>query len=130
MTVRSFVAAALLTLAACSHAPHQPPEPESGLDLTGSWMLSTISPLGTEDADMTVEQTGRQLAGKVSSSHGTLDYTGMLDGNAVEFTFTFHSSGQPIKIDYAGVVEGDTMSGKVVFGELSEGTFTAKRKIP
>lgn len=127
MTARSLLLAGLLTLAACSQAPRQP---ERGPDLSGQWVLTTISPLGSEDADMSVEQKGSQLAGKLSSPQGTVDYTGTFDGDAVQFSFTFHSNGQPIEIDYAGVVSGDTMSGKVVFGAFGEGTFTAKRKSP
>lgn len=117
----------MLALAACSQVP---PRTERVPDLSGNWVLTTISPLGSEDADMTVEQTGRRLAGKLSSSQATVDYTGTVEGDVVQFSFTFQSSGQPIRIDYAGVVNGDAISGKVVFGSLSEGTFTARRKSP
>jgi hypothetical protein len=127
MTARPILLAGMLALAACSQVP---PRTERVPDLSGNWVLTTISPLGSEDADMTVEQTGRRLAGKLSSSQATVDYTGTVEGDVVQFSFTFQSSGQPIRIDYAGVVNGDAISGKVVFGSLSEGTFTARRKSP
>jgi hypothetical protein len=100
------------------------------LDLTGDWVLTTTSQMGVQDADMIVRQTGTQLAGELSGPQGPMGYSGSLEGNAVRFSFTFDAGGQPIQIEYTGVASRDTMSGKAVFGPLSEGTFTAKRKGP
>jgi hypothetical protein len=125
--VRPALLALALLAAACAPAPRNA---VTALDLTGEWILTTTSQMGAQDAQMTVSQTGNQLAGKLSGPQGTVDYTGRLEGNAVRFDFTFDAGGQPIKIEYAGVVAGDTMTGKAVFGALSEGAFTAKRKRP
>jgi hypothetical protein len=120
----TFAACVALLVAACASAPTQP----KGPDLTGNWTLTTTSQMGAQDADMTVQQTGNQLAGKLISPQGTVDYTGTLQGDAIEFNFLFDAGGQSLKLDYSGVVQGDTMNGKAVFGEFGEGTFTAKRK--
>ena len=85
--------------------------------------------MGAQDADMTVQQTGEALAGKVSSQMGTVDYTGTLQGNDVAFSFSINVQGMDLRLDYSGTVEPDgTMKGKAVFGSFGEGTFTAKRK--
>lgn len=118
------LAAAALLIAACASTPPQP----KGLDLSGNWVLTTESPMGAQDSDMTVTQTGSALAGKVSSQMGTVDYTGTLEGSAVAFGFSIDIQGTDLRIDYSGTVEGDTMTGKAVFGSYGEGTFTAKRK--
>jgi hypothetical protein len=123
---RSIVLVMLALLAACAPAPRKPVMP----DLSGEWVLTTTSQVGAQDADMTVRQTGGQLAGKLSGPQGSIDYVGTLEGSTVKFNFTFDVGGQPVKIEYSGVVAGDTMSGKAVFGPLSEGSFTAKRKRP
>lgn len=128
IVLRTALLAAFLFAAACS-APQRTP-PSTKLDLNGEWVLTTTSQMGTQDAEMTVRQDGTQLSGKLSGPQGTVDYAGTLQGNAVQFSFTFDAGGQAIKIEYAGLVAGDTMSGKAVFGPLSEGTFTAKRKRP
>ncbi len=118
------LAAAAILIAACSSTPPKP----KGPDLTGNWVLTTESPMGAQDSDMTVTQTGQALAGKLESPMGTVDYTGTINGNAVDFGFTMSVQGTDLKLDYSGTVEGDTMKGKAVFGSFGEGTFTAKRK--
>jgi hypothetical protein len=125
---RCIVPAMLFLLAACAPAPQK--QKPVAPDLSGDWVLTTTSPVGVQDADMTVRQNGGQLSGKLVSPQGPIDYVGTLEGSAVKFNFTFDAGGQPLKIEYSGVVAGDTMSGKAAFGPLSEGTFTAKRKRP
>lgn len=119
------LAAVAVFIAACSSTPSKP----KGPDLNGNWVLTTESQMGAQDADMTVQQKGGALAGKVSSQMGSVDYTGSLEGNAVAFGFTINIQGMDLRIDYSGTVEADgTMKGKAVFGSFGEGAFTAKRK--
>jgi hypothetical protein len=113
-------------LAACASTPPQP----KGPDLTGNWVLTTESPMGSQDSDMVVKQVGEQLSGTISSQMGTVDYKGTLTGGKdVAFGFPIEAQGMSLQIDYKGVVEGDTMKGTAKFGEFGEGNFTAKRKI-
>ena len=44
--------------------------------------------------------------------------------------FQVTAQGQDMTIDYVGTVDGDTMAGTVVFGDLGEGTFEGTRKRP
>jgi hypothetical protein len=113
--------------AACASTPSQPKQPK-GPDLSGEWVLTTESQMGSQDARMTVHQTGNALAGTITGRAGTVDYTGSVTGAAVAFDFTLNVQGSELKLDYIGTVEGDTMMGKAVFGQFGEGTFTAKRK--
>ena len=114
-----------LMVAACASTPPAP----KGPDLTGNWVLTTESPMGSQDTDMVVKQTGEQLAGTISSQMGTVEYKGTLtNGKDVAFGFSFEAQGMQLQIDYKGVVEGDTMKGVAKFGDFGEGSFTAKRK--
>jgi hypothetical protein len=124
--IMGIVACLAMSLTACTTttAPAQP----KGADLSGNWVLTTTSQMGTQDSDMTVKQTGNALAGTLTSQMGSVDYTGSVDGNAVAFTFTIPAGGSDLKCDYTGTLSGDTMQGKAVFGSFGEGTFTAKRK--
>lgn len=120
-----------LLVAACASAPSSTPPsqpPAAGPDLSGTWVLTTESQVGTEEAQMTVRQTGTALAGTISGRAGAVDYTGSLEGSAVAFDFVIDVRGMELKLDYSGMVEGDTMKGRAVFGQFGEGTFTAKRK--
>lgn len=121
------LAALAMLVAACSTTPSTPAKVK-GPDLTGSWVLTTESQMGAQDSDMTVKQSGNAITGTLTSQLGSVDYTGTVDGSNVAFTFNINAQGTDLKLDYTGVVEGDTMKGKAVFGAFGEGTFTAKRK--
>jgi hypothetical protein len=117
-----------LTSAACSTTPSEPAAGK-GPDLSGAWVLTTESQMGAQDADMSLKQDGSALTGTLVSQMGSVDFTGALEGQAIAFGFMLNTQGMDLRIDYSGVVEGDTMKGKAVFGSFGEGTFTAKRKM-
>lgn len=121
------IAAVAIVLGACSTTPSRPPAPKVA-DLTGNWVLTTESQMGSEDAQMTVRQTGSALAGTITGQNGSIDYRGSVSGTAVAFDFIIKVRGADLKLDYTGTVEGDTMQGKAVFGQFGEGTFTARRQ--
>lgn len=125
LRLAALTSVALLT--ACVSTPPQSKQPK-GSDLSGEWVLTTESRMGTEDARMTVRQTGNALTGTIMGRAGSVDYTGSVQGSAIEFDFILDVRGSALKLDYSGIVEGDTMKGKAVFGQFGEGTFTAKRK--
>ena len=54
--------------------------------------------------------------------------TGTIKGNAISFTFTAAIEGTSVTVTYTGTVDGAAMKGKIVLGDLAEGTFTAKKK--
>lgn len=55
---------------------------------------------------------------------------GTIEGHEVTLSIEVSAQGQDMKIDYVGTVDGDTMSGEVVFGELAKGTFEGTREGP
>ena len=123
----AMVTLAATLLAACASTQSQSKQPTRA-DLSGEWVLTTESQVGTQDALMAVRQTGRALAGTISGQMGTVDLTGSANDAAVAFNFTLNVHGKDLKVAYSGTVEGDTMQGKAVIGQIGEGTFTAKRK--
>lgn len=130
--VRALVVAsvALLIAACATTSTPTAPAKAKGLDLTGDWVVTTETPMGSQDTQMTVVQTGEALSGKLTSQQGTVDYKGTLVGKDVKFGFSVDVQGTSLQIDYAGVAESNAMSGKAVFGSYGEGNFTAKRKTP
>ena len=59
---------------------------------------------------------------------GEQQLTGTIKGNDITFGFQASFDGNAVKVTYTGTVDKDTMKGKVVFGDLGEGTFTGKKK--
>lgn len=122
------VTGAAVLAAACASMPSSPFRQPQGPDLSGEWVLTTRSQVGVQDARMIVRQTGNALAGTITGDGSSADYTGSVNGAAVSFDFILKVNGADLKLDYSGTVEGDTIQGKALFGQIGEGTFTAKRK--
>jgi hypothetical protein len=102
---------------------------EKPADVSGVWAFTIETANGTGTPTVTFKQDGEKLTGHYSSQVlGERDFTGTIKGNAINFTVEADLQGQAIKVTYSGTVDKDTMKGKVVLGELGEGTFTAKRK--
>jgi hypothetical protein len=102
---------------------------EKPAEVSGVWAFTIETGSGTSTPTVTFKQDGEKLMGHYSSQVlGERDFTGTIKGNAINFTVEADLQGQAIKVTYSGTVDKDTMKGKVVLGELGEGTFTAKRK--
>src|SRR5262245_16942981 len=98
------------------------------IDVTGVWLFSVTTDAGSGTPTMTFKQDGENLTGHYSGQFGESDLTGTVKGSAIAFGFTVQSDAGSIRIEYAGTVEGDSMKGTARYGDLAQGTFTAKRK--
>ncbi len=102
---------------------------EKPADVAGVWAFTIETANGTGTPTVTFKQDGEKLTGRYSSQVlGERDFTGTINGNAITFTFVADLQGQAMKVTYSGTVDKDTMKGKVVIGDLGEGTFTGKKK--
>jgi hypothetical protein len=102
---------------------------EKPADVAGAWALTIETANGSGTPTATFKQDGEKLTGHYSSQVlGERELTGTVKGNKIEFVVQADIQGQAVKVTYAGTVEKDTMKGKVILGELGEGTFTGKKK--
>ena len=102
---------------------------EKPADVSGVWAFTIETGAGTGTPTVTFKQDGEKLTGHYSSQVlGERDFTGTIKGTAINFTVEADIQGQAVKVTYSGTVDKDTMKGKVVLGELGEGTFTGKKK--
>ena len=95
--------------------------------VAGEWKFTVESPNGTGTPTFTFKQDGGTLTGTYKGWLGEVPLKGTIKGNDIKFTLTVSIQGQDLQIDYSGEVDGDSMKGKVKFGEMAEGTFTGKR---
>ena len=95
--------------------------------VAGEWKFTVESPNGTGTPTVVFKQDGGTLTGTYKGRLGEAPLKGTIKGNEIKFSLTISPQGQDIQIDYSGEVDGDTMKGKVKFGEMAEGTFTGKR---
>ena len=96
-------------------------------DITGTWSATVETDMGAGTPTFDFKQTGDQLSGTYKGTFGEQKLTGTVKGDDVEFSFTIDAGGQSAKVVYKGKIEGSSMSGSVVFGELAKGTWKAKK---
>ena len=77
---------------------------------------------------MTFKQEGGKLTGQYVGQLGEAPLAGTITGTAIDFTIGLTLEGTAVQIRYTGTVEKDTMKGTVKFGDMAEGSFTAKKK--
>jgi hypothetical protein len=97
-------------------------------DVTGTWTMTVETSVGSGNPTFTLTQKGEDITGHYKGQFGEAPVTGTIKGNQVTLTFTVSVQGQELKTDYVGAVEGDAMTGKVIFGSFGEGTFKGTRQ--
>ena len=98
-------------------------------NVAGAWAMTVETANGSGTPTVTFKQDGDKLTGTYSSElFGEQKVTGTIKGNAISFTFTAAIDAGSMTVTYTGIVDAATMKGKVVLGDLGEGTFTAKKK--
>lgn len=113
-----FLSTFCLLVATVSKA--QPP-----VNVTGTWNIVAESPLGSGTPVFELKQVSdTSFTGTYRGQLGETDVKGTIKGN--KFYLSFDVSGN--LIEYDGIVEGDTIKGKIKFGNMGEGTFTGTRK--
>lgn len=122
-TRRAFVVAfALLALSAL-------PARAQKVDISGDWLFTVETGMGSGSPNITFKQEGEKLTGTYSGQLGNTSFTGSVVGTTVEFSFTTEAQGQTIDVNYKGTVDGTSMKGAVsMAGGQLNGTFTGKKK--
>jgi hypothetical protein len=111
-------------------APAAPSGPAAGsVNITGVWAFAVETAAGSGTPTFTFKQDGESLTGTYKGQFGEAPATGTVKGSAIKFTVKVNAQGQDITINYTGTIENkDSMKGNAAFGDLGEGTWTAKRK--
>ena len=99
--------------------------PVSAQDITGTWILSVdLGPGVGGDATFVLEQEGTAVTGTYTGALGdNIELSGTLEDG--EITLTFES--QAGEIIFYGTVDGDTMEGDCIYGQLGDGVFEGSK---
>ena len=103
---------------------------EKKADVTGKWLFSVTSELGTGTPTVTFKQSGDSLSGHYSSAtFGEVDFKGTFKDQKITFSMKVDAGGNAITVTYSGQMDGENaMKGSVDFGGMGAGTFTGKRQ--
>lgn len=123
-TFLAIAACAIVALPAASSA-----QAEKKTDITGKWLFTVTSELGTGTPTVTFKQTGDSLSGHYSSqTFGEVDFKGTFKDQKVVFTVNVNVDGNSLTVTYSGTMDGaNAMKGTVDFGGMGAGTFSGKR---
>ena len=98
-------------------------------DVSGKWEFNVDTSAGSGSPSFVFKQSGETLTGTYSGLFGKADVSGTVKGDEIDFSFKFEYSGQSGVAHYTGNIESDKkMKGKVAFGDLGEGTWTATKQ--
>jgi opacity protein-like surface antigen len=97
------------------------------VNVTGQWVMTVETPAGRGNPTFELKQDGDKVTGTYSGALGQAPVTGTVKGDELTLNIQIDAAGQQMVVVYSGKIEGNAVSGKVVLGDLGEGTFTGKK---
>jgi imidazolonepropionase-like amidohydrolase len=117
-----------------------PPAPAGGgrgagagpaAEIGGTWDVSVNTPQGSNQATMTVTQSGTSFTGQVTSEMGSAAVdNGQVTGSSVSWSITLSMGGQSMTITFRGDVEGNRMRGSAEIPGMGSASFSAQKRTP
>lgn len=97
-------------------------------NLTGNWTFQVETDQGGGSPTFRLVHAGQNLLGRYNGLFGQHDVFGSVRGNSVTLNLEVSVEEQRMAVTYTGTLDaGGKMKGKVQFGELGEGTWSASR---
>lgn len=95
--------------------------------IDGDWKVTLNSPMGAQDATLTLTTDGNSLSGKMVGAQGTQEFEGgTVDGSNLAWNVKM-TQPMPMDLDFSADVDGDSISGKVKLGAFGDATFAGSR---
>ncbi len=93
----------------------------------GDWNVTVKSPMGSQDAVLSLSTDGGALSGKFAGPQGTQEFEGgSADGNNLAWNVKV-TQPMALDIDFNAAVDGDNISGTMKLGAFGEATFAGNR---
>ena len=93
----------------------------------GTWKLTLQSPMGPQDATLTLRSDGDRLSGQAETPFGDKDFDdGSIDGDQLSWSVKTLKP-MPMTVKFQATVDGDSMSGTAKAGAFGTFEFTGTR---
>ncbi|MBI4662909.1 MAG: ThuA domain-containing protein [Verrucomicrobia bacterium] len=103
-------------------------QPAATTNITGAWEFQVETSGGTGTPSFTFVQAGPNVVGTYKGLFGEAEFSGSLRNQELRFSFDVTFQDQAAAVTYTGKVESaDSLKGTVRFGDIGEGTWTAKK---
>ncbi len=94
------------------------------IDVSGKWNMKVETTAGSGTPVFVLKQSGDSITGTYTGQLGEAPVKGTLKDKEIRLEFKAND----IAVVYTGTVDGNTMKGKAVFGDLGEGTFSGSKE--
>ena len=93
----------------------------------GDWKVTVNSPMGSQDATLTLDSSGDSLSGKFVGPQGEQTFEGgVIDGNSLSWNIKTIQP-MPMDLNFLAEVDGDNIGGSVKLGAFGDATFSGTR---
>ena len=93
----------------------------------GNWNTTMNTPMGAQNATLTLATDGNSLTGKMSGPQGELELQdGAVDGENLTWKADI-TTPMAMTLEFSATVEGDEISGTVKLGAFGNATFSGTR---
>src|SRR5262245_15089126 len=96
-------------------------------NVAGNWRVEFATPTGEVGVNMTLNQNGEKLSGRVINEDGEFELQGSVAGDEITVTWTVPEQGKQMLITVKGKVEGEYITGTARLGNVGEGALEARR---
>ena len=97
-------------------------------NVDGSWDTVTKSPMGDQQAVLTIDSSGDSFTGTYTGAMGSAEVKdGKVDGDTLTWKLDI-SVPMPMTLDCTATVDGDAMNGSVTAGAFGSFPMTGTRK--
>lgn len=113
-----------------SAVPCSPPQSDSGgndMGADGTWNITMDSPMGAQQATLTLVTDGGSLSGKLAGPQGEMAFDGgTVDGDNLAWTIAIEQP-MPMQIETTATVDGDNLTGEAKLGSFGTAKLTGTR---
>ena len=96
-------------------------------NVDGVWNTVTNTPMGPQNATLTLATDGDTLTGTMSGPQGAIDIEdGAVDGDSLSWKANI-TSPMAMTLEFSATVSGDEISGNVVLGAFGNASFSGTR---
>ena len=96
-------------------------------NVAGNWRVEFATPTGEYGANMTINQDGEKLSGRVINEDGEFELKGSIAGDQITVMWTVPEQGAQMQITVKGTVDGEYITGTARLGNVGEGALEARR---
>jgi len=96
-------------------------------NVDGVWNTVTNTPMGAQNATLTLATDGNTLTGSMASPQGTIDIEdGVVDGDSLSWKANI-TTPMAMTLEFSATVNGDEISGNVQLGVFGTASFSGTR---